>query len=150
DALELGDAAAAGRVGLEAVDGAGFDHPGEVGQVVPVLPRGHVRGHRVSHLAQAGQIIRGYGFFEPGHVRVLGGPQNPDGLLAGVAAVRVHVELDAVADPGAGLADAVEVTVGAGTPGLADLDLHPGDGVLGDPRVELPVERRCVIRGEPA
>ena len=55
--LPFGDAAAAGDVGLEAVDGPAVDHAREVGQVVAVLARGDVGTHLVAHGRQPFQVI---------------------------------------------------------------------------------------------
>ena len=104
DPQPLGDAAAAGHVGLQAVDGAGRAHPPEVVQVVAVLPGGDVGGDGVADLAQAVEVVGGDGFLEPAHVR--GRPRRVMTRIAclrRVAAVGVDEQLDVVADDVAGL-----------------------------------------------
>ena len=69
DAQEAGDPAAAGRVGLEHVDGAGLEHPAEIGQVVAVLAGGDVHAGRaaVAEQPQPVEVVGGDRLLEPGH-----------------------------------------------------------------------------------
>ena len=77
--------AAAGRVGLQAVDRAGRAHPPEVGEVVAVLAGGDVGGDRVADLAQPVEVVGGDRLLEPADVEVVvPAAHHPDGLLAPV------------------------------------------------------------------
>src|SRR5206468_12351990 len=57
DPPPFGDPSAAGHVGLHDVDGPGFAHPPEVGEVVAVLAGGHVAVDRTADLAQPAQVV---------------------------------------------------------------------------------------------
>ena len=149
-ALPLGDAAAAGDVGLQAVDRLRVDHPREVDQVVPVLARGDIGGHLVANLAQPVEVVRADRFLEPGHVLVRHRPGHPHRLLAAVAAVGVHVELGVGADHPPREHDPSQVPARPRAPGLADLDLDPGDVEVARPALELSARGRLVVGGEPA
>ena len=94
DPEPLGDAAAAGGVGLQAVDGARGAHALEVGEVAAVLAGGDVGGHGVAHPAQPVEVVGGDRLLEPADVAVGDRLQDPDRLLGGVAAVGVDEQLD--------------------------------------------------------
>ncbi|CAM5731019.1 hypothetical protein SALBM217S_10868 [Streptomyces griseoloalbus] len=85
----------------------------------------------LAHLAQPGQIVGGDGFLQPDDAEVGQGGCHADGLLAGVAAVRVDVQLGGVAHGTAGQHGAVQVAGLPAAPGLGDLDLHAADALLG-------------------
>src|SRR5450759_4729195 len=93
DPHPFGDAAAAGDVGLQAVDRAGRAHPAEVVQVVAVFAGGYVGCDCVADLAEPVEVVGGDGFLEPPHVQVSGGAGDADRLLAVVAAVGVDEQL---------------------------------------------------------
>jgi hypothetical protein len=150
DALPLGDAAAAGDVGLQAVDRLGVHHPGEVDQVVPVLARGDVGRHLVADLAQPVEVVGADRLLEPGHVLVRQRTGDPHRLLAAVAAVGVHVQLGVGADHPPCEHDPGQVPAGPRAPGLADLDLDPGDAQVARPAFELGARGGFVIGGETA
>src|SRR5581483_3762427 len=126
--------AAAGGVGLQAVDRPGGDHAGEVVGRVAVLAGRHVGVAPVADERQALEIVGGDRFLVPGHAGVGQGLPHPDGLLALVAAVGVDVELDPFAHGPAGQSDPLEVAFLAAAGRLGDLDLDPRDVPLVDPR----------------
>ncbi len=64
----FGDLAAAGGIGLQAVDRADGAHAAEVEQVVAVLAGGDVRCHSVAETPEAVDVVGGDGFLEPAHV----------------------------------------------------------------------------------
>ena len=69
---EAGDPAAAGRVGLEDVDGAGLEHPPEIEEVVAVLARGDVHAGRgpVAEQPEALEVVGRDRLLEPAHASV--------------------------------------------------------------------------------
>jgi hypothetical protein len=150
DPQPLGDAAAPGHVGLQAVHGTRRTHPAEVVQIPAVFAGRDVGGHAVPDLAQAVEIVGGDRFLEPAHVQVGGRVHDPDGLLAAVPAVRVDEQLDVIADDGPGLPHAVQVARWVRAPGLADLDLDPGNALPGRPAAQLIAELALVVGGEAA
>ena len=148
DALPLGDAAAAGDVGLQAVHRLRVDHPGEVDQVIPVLARRDIRHHLVANLPQPVEVVGADRLLEPGHVLVRHRLGHPNRLLAAVTAVGVHVELDVGADHPAREGDPGQVPAGPRAPGLANLDLDPGDAQVARPAFELGARGGLVVGGE--
>ena len=149
-AQPLGDPAAAGDVDLQAVNGPRVDHAGEIDQVVPVLARGDIRGDLVPDLAQPVQVVGADRFLEPGHVLVRHRAGHPHRLLAAVAAVGVDVQFGVGADHAAREGDPGQVPAGPCAPGLADLDLDPGDAQVVGPALELGARRGLVVGGETA
>ena len=67
-----------------------------------------------------------------------------------VPAVGVHVQLGVRADDRPGQRDPGQVAVLVAAPGLADLDLHPGNLVLVHPARQLVPGLAVVVAGEPA
>ena len=148
DPEEFADPAAAGDVDLQAVDVRG--HAVEVDQVEAVLPGRHVGQHVVADQAEAGQVVGADRFLVPADVEVGRGVGDPDRLLALVCAVRVDVQLDAVADGAAGGGHPGQIPPHLGAAGLADLDLHSGNALLMRPAGELAVLLLVVVGGEAA
>ena len=75
-AEELGEAAAPGRVELQAVHRARLDEPRRVSERPAVLPGGHVGEHLTADRGQPCQVLAGHRLLEPGHaVRRPAGPR---------------------------------------------------------------------------
>jgi len=144
-----GDAAAAGHVGLKAVDGSGGRHPSEVRQVVAVLTGRDVRGDGIAHLVQPAEVVGGDGFLEPDDAEVCHDRGYAHGLFAGVATVRVDVQLRRVAHGAAGQPGAVQIAGLLPAPGFGDLDFHAVDALLG-PAAQLLFGVGVIVRGEAA
>ena len=112
---------------------SGLEHAGEVAEGVAVLPGRHVTGKAAAHLVESSQVVRRHRFFEPGHPELLCHRSGRGECLLGrVAAVGIDIELS-IADHLAGQGHPVQVPLGVGSPGLANLDLDPWDLPLLDP-----------------
>lgn len=72
------------------------------------------------------------------------------GLTPGVPAVGVYIELRMFADGLPGQPDPSHIPVGLGAPGLADLDLHPGDAQVVHPTTQLLGHGGVVVARETA
>ena len=75
---------------------------------------------------------------------------EPQRLLAAIATVGVHVELDIVAHHTSSQGHPAQVPRFVGARRLGDLDLHPGDAELVRPAGELVAGRVVIVGGEPA
>src|SRR5699024_11558090 len=63
DPVPRGISTSAGRIDLDAVDGAA--EASEIARVVPVFARSDVGGHAVAYSAQPGEILRTHGLLDP-------------------------------------------------------------------------------------
>lgn len=148
DFEEAGVSAAAGGVGLQAIDRAGGEHSAEIFGGVAIFAGGdvHAGWAAVAHQAQAFQIIRGAGFFEPGDVEFIGEElRHRQGLFAGVAAVGIDEEFGAVADGFSSGSNAIDVGFGI----AADFHLDAGNS-FGGPSAELLSQPFVGVAGESA
>ena len=136
---EAGHAAAAGRIGLQDIDGLRLEHAAEIEGLVTVFTRGdvHSRGRPVAHQAQASEIVARHRLLEPGDAERRGLLRKAERLLALQRAVCIDIEFR-IADGSAGCAHTVRVPLRL----AADLHLDGRTAVLLDPAGELFGSRR--------
>ncbi len=117
---EAGVAAAAGDVELQAVDGV--EEADGVGGGADVFAGGDFAAHRVAHQAQAGGVVAGDRFLEPGDAEAVQFVAHAAGLAGTVRAVGVDHDPGVRADELVHQADSLQVP-----PRIdPDLDLHAG------------------------
>ena len=147
-AQEAGVAAAPGGVELQAVDGV--EQRRDVVVVGGVLTGGDVAAQRPPQQRQTGRVVAADRLLEPGDAELVEIVTDASGLADAVRAVGVDHQFDIVAAELAQPAYALPVAVGARSPALADLDLHPGGADVvppGDLLLELPVGKRREAAG---